>query len=176
MGHLNIEFKANTEKQEEQEELIKNMNAIYAGEDRQTDTYFNVPVGRLKLREGNVENSLIFYIREDAAGIKDSNVQLCVLEKKDPALKALLTAAHGIKVVVEKTRRIYFIENVKFHFDEIAGLGKFVEVEAIDKIGEIGRETLQKQCDKYAAMLGVKQEDYKSESYSDMIIAHSTTS
>jgi adenylate cyclase class IV len=44
---------------------------------------------------------------------------------------------HGIKVIVQKKRRIYFIGNVKFHFDTIAELGTFIEVEAIDKDGTL---------------------------------------
>ena len=171
MGHLNVEFKAKTSRQKEQEEIMKGLTADYKGEDKQTDTYFNVAKGRLKLREGNIENTLIYYNRADTADIKTSDVHLYKLEGKDASLKALLIAAHGVKVIVDKTRRIYFIGNVKFHFDTIAGLGEFVEVEAIDMNGDIGKEKLQKQCDEYATLLGVKEEEYESKSYSDMLMA-----
>ena len=75
---------------------------------------------------------------------------------------------HGIKTVIEKTRRIYFAENVKFHFDVVNGLGEFIEVEAIDADGSIGREKLQQQCDHYAAFFEIRPEDFISVSYSDM--------
>lgn len=179
MSTLNIEFKASTNKLAEQEALLQQQNPLFIGEDHQVDIYFNVPslpsqscgwqAGRLKLREGNIENALIHYEREDVAGAKASHV-LLYHHKPDKALKEILIKTLGIKAVVDKRRRIYFIDNVKFHFDTVEGLGTFVEVEAIDKDGTIGKEKLQAQCNKYAALFGLLAEDYCSVSYSDMVL------
>lgn len=169
MPTLNIEFKAVTKRLAELEALLQQHNPLYIGEDHQVDTYFNVPSGRLKLREGNIENALIHYEREDTAGAKASHV-LLYHHQPDKALKDILIKTLGIKAVVDKRRRIYFIENVKFHFDTVDGLGTFVEVEAIDKDGNIGKETLQTQCDQYAVLFDLAAEDYCSVSYSDMVL------
>jgi adenylate cyclase, class 2 len=167
--HLNYEFKAKTTRVDELEELLQQKTPRFVGEDAQKDTYFNVRHGRLKLREGNIENSLIHYQRHNVAGAKQSDV---ILYEHAPAprLKDALTAALGIKVVVDKRRRIYFVDNVKLHFDRVEGLGTFVEVEAIDSDGSIGIEKLKEQCQEYAAFLGIRDEDYMSESYSDMLL------
>jgi predicted adenylyl cyclase CyaB len=85
-------------------------------------------------------------------------------------LKEALTAALGIKVVVSKKRRIYFVENVKFHFDTIDSLGTFVEVEAIDTEGNLGIEKLKEQCSYWAGVLGISTDDYLATSYSDMLL------
>jgi len=170
MSHLNIEFKARTSDIAAQESILLAQQPTYKGEDQQVDTYFNVPKGRLKLREGNIENALIYYEREDSAGSKASHI-LLYEHHPNKILKEILTTTHGIKVVVDKIRKIYFIENVKFHFDEVKGLGSFLEVEAIDKEGSIGKEKLQQQCDHYAALLGVQKEDYIAVSYSDLLLA-----
>lgn len=169
MSTLNIEFKATTNKLKELEALLQQHNPLFIGEDHQADTYFHVPAGRLKLREGNIENALIHYEREDTAGAKASHV-LLYHHKPDKALKEILIKTLGIKAVVDKRRRIYFIDNIKFHFDTVDSLGTFVEVEAIDKDGNIGKEKLQSQCDKYAALFGITAGDYCSVSYSDMIL------
>lgn len=169
MSILNIEFKAISIKPAEQEALLLKHDPKFIGEDHQVDTYFNVSKGRLKLREGNIENALIHYEREDYAGAKSSHV-LLYQHQPDKTLKEILIKTLGIKALVDKRRKIYFIGNVKFHFDTVAGLGTFVEVEAIDKDGSIGIEKLQAQCDAYAALLGIKSEDYCSVSYSDMIL------
>lgn len=169
MSTLNIEFKAFTKKLAELEVLLQQQNPLFIGEDHQVDTYFNVESGRLKLREGNIENALIHYEREDTSGAKASHV-LLYHHKPDKALKEILIKTLGIKAVVDKRRRIYFIDNVKFHFDTVEGLGTFVEVEAIDKDGTIGKEKLQAQCNKYAALFGILAEDYCSVSYSDMVL------
>jgi adenylate cyclase, class 2 len=169
MSILNIEFKAKTDKLTEQEDLLQKHNPLFIGEDHQIDTYFNVQTGRLKLREGNIENALIHYEREDFAGAKSSHV-LLYQHQPDKTLKEILIKTLGIKAVVDKRRKIYFINNVKFHFDTVAGLGTFVEVEAIDKDRDIGKEKLQLQCNEYAAFLGITAEDFCSVSYSDMIL------
>lgn len=164
-----IEFKARVKEPEKVEALLQQMHPFFKGEDQQVDTYFNVNTGRLKLREGNIENALIWYNRPNDAGSKQSQV-LLYKHQPDENLKAILTTVHGIKVIVDKRRRIYFIDNVKFHFDEVLGLGKFIEVEAIDEKGELGFEKIQQQCDYYAGMFKISKEDFIAVSYSDLLL------
>jgi len=168
--HLNIEFKARCNDQDIIRQILKSRNADFRGEDHQIDTYFNVPYGRLKLREGNIENFLIHYERENQEGPKSSFVTLFRTEPES-TLKEILTKSLGILAVVDKRREIYFIDNVKIHLDTVQGLGSFVEVEAIDKTGSIGKEKLQQQCDEYLQAFNILPEDLASVSYSDMIIA-----
>jgi adenylate cyclase, class 2 len=166
---LNYEFKAKTDRLNELEELLKKQSPEFKGEDHQVDTYFNVQHGRLKLREGNIENSLIHYHRQNVAGAKQSDV---ILYHHEPgkALKDALVAALGIKVVVSKRRKIYFMGNIKFHFDHIDSLGSFLEVEAIDSDGSYSIDKLREQCEKYAEMFELKPEDYVAVSYSDLLM------
>ncbi len=169
MSHTNIEFKAKATNTEILEEKLKTLSPIFVGEDHQIDTYYDVTKGRLKLREGNIENALIWYERSDFAGAKQSDI---ILYKHTPAdgLKSILEKLHGIKVVVDKKRRIYFVENVKFHFDRVEGLGTFVEVEAIDSDGSISVEKLKEQCDYYANFFEISEGDFMKVSYSDMLL------
>jgi adenylate cyclase class 2 len=170
MPALNIEFKARAADIDSLERKLLELVPVFIGQDVQVDTYFNVQEGRLKLREGNIENALIWYQRPDTAGAKRSDI---ILYQHSPhqALKDILIKLHGIKVVVSKRRKIYFIDNVKFHFDRLDGLGTFVEVEAIDTKGEMNTAILQEQCEKYAAFFGIGPGDYIEQSYSDMLLA-----
>jgi adenylate cyclase class 2 len=169
MAIVNFEFKARTSDLKSLEDQLLLLNPKFIGEDNQADTYFNVTKGRLKLREGNIENSLIWYERQDIAGAKQSNV-LLYRHTPDKTLKDILIKLHGIKVIVNKKRRIYFIDNVKFHFDTVMKLGTFIEVEAIDTGGKIGIEKLKEQCNKYAELFNLQPHNYISFSYSDMIL------
>jgi adenylate cyclase class IV len=88
------------------------------------DTYFCASTGRLKLRTGNIENSLIHYVRDDYVGPKDSRVKLIgIRAEESEALRSLLAGALGIVVEVDKLRHVLWIDNVKFHVDEARGLG-----------------------------------------------------
>lgn len=165
----NFEFKARAKDLKKLEQKLQRLNPVFKGEDHQIDTYFNVPFGRLKLREGKIENALIYYERPDTASAKPSDI-LLYKHYPETALKEILTKTNGIKAVVDKKRRIYFIENVKFHFDTVNELGTFIEVEAIDENGQRTLEELEKQCKKYFAFFGLKESDYVSKSYSDLII------
>jgi predicted adenylyl cyclase CyaB len=169
MTLINFEFKARTNDLDFLEKKLLKLNPEFIGQDQQTDIYFNVEKGRLKLREGNIENALIYYERQNVTGAKQSDI-LLYQHQPDKSLKDILTKLHGIKVVVKKARKIYFVENVKFHFDTVDELGTFAEVEAIDNTGDIGTEKLKEQCRKYAELFGIKSEDYISLSYSDMIL------
>lgn len=72
--------------------------------------------------------------------------------------------------MVDKQREIYFIDNVKFHLDNVVDLGTFVEIEAIDKNPSIGRDKLLEQCESYKSLFKVSPEDLISVSYSDLLL------
>lgn len=169
MGITNVEFKARVKDLETYQKKFLTLNPVFMGVDHQKDTYYHATKGRLKLREGNIENALIQYERENLADSKESTIVL-YKHKPDQQLKQILESQFGIKVVVEKVRKIYFIENVKFHFDTISELGTFIEVEAIDDSGKIDVEALQQQCNQYIEFFGLEKKDMIDISYSDMIL------
>jgi predicted adenylyl cyclase CyaB len=170
MNIKNFEFKAKVESIVEYENKLLKLNPIFKGIDHQIDTYFNVSKGRLKLREGNIENSLINYDRENTSDSKLSNI---ILYQHEPnaALKNILKLQLGIKIIVDKQRKIYFIDNVKFHFDIVDGLGTFIEVEAIDNKEAFTIEQLKTQCDNYFNYFELHQSQLIDKSYSDLVEA-----
>lgn len=168
MPYLNIEIKARTSQADRIRDYLTAHHADFKGIDEQTDTYFQVPHGRLKLREGNIENNLIFYERDNQAGPKSSHFHL--VKVPDPvALKEVLTKSMGVKVVVRKKREIYYIGNVKFHIDDVPPLGCFVEIEAGNILVDLTKEQLREQCDFYVKEFGIRREDMIEGSYSDMV-------
>ncbi|MCK5025304.1 MAG: CYTH domain-containing protein, partial [Nanoarchaeota archaeon] len=82
----------------------------------------------------------------------------------------ILTKALGVLVVIDKKREIYFIDNVKFHIDIVEDLGTFVEIEAIDDDGSIGKDKLLEQCQSFLDLFKISQEDMISVSYSDLLL------
>jgi len=166
---LNVEIKARCHQQDKIKEILENKKAAFKGVDHQIDTYFVVPNGRLKLRQGSIENNLIYYDRPDQSGPKVSKISLYPCTRDSDQLHQTLSNALGIKIVVDKQRGIYFIDNVKFHLDNVKGLGTFVEIEAIDTDGSISMEQLNEQCNYYLELFGVLEEDLIHNSYSDLV-------
>jgi predicted adenylyl cyclase CyaB len=170
MEFLNVEIKAICHNPESIRQYLLSNGAVLKGTDEQTDTYFNVSNGRLKLREGNIENNLIFYERTNQAGPKNSHFHLVKVEDAR-GLKEVLTKSNGIKAVVKKKREIYYISNVKFHIDEVPGLGSFVEIEAGNVLAGLSQKELKEQCDFYLREFSIKPGDLVEVSYSDMLLA-----
>lgn len=170
MKRIIIEIKARCRNHKKIRRLLQTKNPDFKGTDRQIDTYFKVNFGRLKLREGNIENFLVFYEREDKEGPKQSNVILFKSEP-DSSLKEILVRSLGILAVVDKQREIYFIDNVKFHLDTVKDLGTFVEIEAIDKDGTIDKQKLMEQCQFYLNLFEISKDALISVSYSDLLLA-----
>jgi len=169
MSFINIEIKARTRRADTIRKWLMANNAVFKGTDNQTDTYFNAIKGRLKLREGNIENNLIYYERQNQAGPKQSNFSLVAIPDA-VALKEVLSASMGVKVIVEKLREIYFIENVKFHLDTLQQLGSFVEIEASNKYAPLTVAELNEQCNFYMDQFGLEKDDLVEISYSDMLL------
>ncbi len=173
MSFLNVEIKARCNNPESIRQYLLSNQAEFRGVDEQTDTYFTVTHGRLKLREGKIENNLIFYERNNQAGPKSSHFDLVKIEDAR-GLKEVFTKACGIKVIVKKRREIYYIGNVKFHIDEVPGLGSFVEIEAGNVFKDLSLEQLQQQCEYYMNEFKIAKDDLIEISYSDMLLKESS--
>ena len=169
---LNIEIKARCDDLSPVRSYLKQQNADFRGTDFQKDTYFNVTHGRLKIREGNIESCIVAYDREANAGPKKCRYRIIHFTPGDPVvfqLNELLSVSLGILCRVTKKREIYFIGNVKFHLDDVDGLGTFFEIEAINT-GSIDEHTLRDQCERYLDTFGVTAEQLITVSYSDMLL------
>lgn len=167
---LNVEIKARCQDTSFIRTYLKRQDARFVGVDHQLDTYFKVNKGRLKLREGNIENNLIYYDRPNQAGPKTSEILLHP-SAKDSSLKNILSKSIGVFTIVDKQREIYFLDNVKFHIDTVKNLGSFVEIEAIDESGALGKAKLLEQCNFYLDAFQINESDLIDCSYSDLMEA-----
>jgi predicted adenylyl cyclase CyaB len=168
MKIVNFEFKARINDEQRVRATLKTLNARSIGTDHQVDTYFRVPAGRLKVREGRIENTLIFYRRSNARRARQSAVEMMLLPRRN-SLRAILERALPTLAVVDKRREIYFVKNVKIHLDQVRQLGKFLEVEAISRTGDV--KIIRSQARHFQRLFGVTAKDIVAESYSDLILA-----
>ena len=165
---MNVEIKARCADPARIREVLTAQGARHIGRDHQIDTYYAAPNGRLKLRRGSIENALIAYDRRNQSGPKRSNV-LLYKTADSQGLKDILDKTLQTQVVVDKHRDIYFMGNIKFHVDTVEGLGSFVEIEAIDDTGTKSEPELRAQCRQYMTLLGIREEDLITHSYSDLV-------
>jgi predicted adenylyl cyclase CyaB len=143
--------------------------------EHQVDTYFHCPQGRLKLREiEGQEARLVGYRRPDDSQAKGSDYVLVPIADA-AGLKRALATTLGIRVVVEKRREIYLVDNVRIHLDEVTGLGAFLEFEAVLGRAADGRtiddDAGHAQLADLRSRFGLRDEDLLSGSYGEMIAA-----
>ena len=134
----------------------------------QRDTYFAVPKGRLKLREQEPGGAvLIAYERPDDAAAHVSDYRLIPVADAGE-LRAGLEAVAGVRVVVDKRRRLLLWDRVRIHLDEVDGLGSFVELEAVaEPDSELARE--HELVAQVRAALGIEDASLREGSYADAL-------
>jgi adenylate cyclase class 2 len=111
--------------------LCEALGADDHGELVQRDTYFNVPTGRLKLREEkNNVSHLISYARAGESEERLSRYRIIEIEDA-VGLKAALSESLGARVVVSKRRRLFLWRDVRIHLDVVDGLGAFLVFEVV---------------------------------------------
>ena len=170
--HKMVELKARVGDHELLRKKLSELGAEQVGTFQQSDLYFKVPEGRLKLREvkANSTVELIYYDRENIAGPKSDDA--FILRVQEPGeLKKILKKILTHLTAVDKVREIYMYCGIQIHLDTVEKLGKFIEFEkqtddnpeSIEK----GRQTLQKLMKK----LGIDPNNLESHSYSDLIQA-----
>ena len=110
---------------------------------------------------------MVWYARPDEPGPKACDYVLVPVS--DPApLKAALAAALGARGVVRKRREIFLHHNVRIHLDEVAGLGSFLEFEAVLGPG-IDDAAGRAQLDQLIREFGIQPADLLTVSYGEMV-------
>jgi adenylate cyclase class 2 len=149
---------------------LSTLGAEYVGTFRQTDHYFKVPEGRLKLREveGDSTTELIYYERENISGPKSDDAFILRIQEPED-LKKILKKILTFHIIIEKVREVHQYQGTKIHLDAVKKLGKFVEFERQTsddmKAAKKDRQILEKLMKK----LDIDPNNLESLSYSDLL-------
>lgn len=171
MAHArrNVELKARDPDPDATLRAAVSHGATDEGVLRQRDVYFSAPDGRLKLRIERDGAQLIGYRRADEALARLSSYHL--VDQPDPeGLIAALEATLGITVDVVKRRHLLLWHDVRIHLDEVDGLGRWVELEAVAPPGSDLREEHAKVSE-LREVLGIADEHVVAEGYAAMLLA-----
>jgi predicted adenylyl cyclase CyaB len=164
----NIEIKARISDLEGMRGLVEEISGTSGVTIRQTDTFFNSPNGRLKLRVlAPDRGELIYYERADASGPKRSNY--LVSPTSDPqSLEGVLGACLRVRGVVKKQRTLYKVGDTRIHLDEVEGLGSFLELEVA--LGpDQSKEQGEVSAAELMARLGIQECDLVEVAYIDLL-------
>ena len=127
----NVEIKAQLA---DREAVRRKAAAIASGPGElitQTDTFFAVPTGRLKVREfSDGSGEMIAYERSDQSGSKES-VYSIVRCADAQALSTTLARALPVRGRVVKRREVFLVGRTRVHLDEVEHLGMFIELEVV---------------------------------------------
>lgn len=166
----NIEIKAHTPRAPEASAMAAALSAELSETIEQVDVFFRTEKGRLKLRIlSSNHGKLIFYDRPDQAGPKISTYSISATD--DPSsLRAVLSAAYGEDIVVQKVRTLLLLGRTRIHIDKVEKLGDFVELEVVLDDGDTIAAGM---AEAYAIMdkLGIKESDLVEGAYADLLRA-----
>ncbi len=164
-----VELKARVGDHEFLRKKLSALGAEYTGTFQQSDLYFKVPEGRLKLRE--VENNgtaeLIYYERENIAGPKSDDAFILKVQEPED-LKKILKKILTPLIVIEKVREIYQYQGTQIHLDTVKKLGKFIEFErqTADDSSMVKKD--QSILEKLMETLEIDSSNLETLSYSDL--------
>ena len=157
-------IKAKTKDHSTPEKILLNSGARYAGLDKQTDTYFHCDRGKLKLRQGVLENLITHYERIDENGIERTTVFRYDLNPTQDQMNELFYL-HDVIGIVKKERKIFYLGNTKIHLDTLPNGQNFIEIEAIDRTDKVDISLLKEQCLNVKELLDLRDEDLLKTGY-----------
>ncbi|TMC47137.1 MAG: CYTH domain-containing protein [Chloroflexi bacterium] len=145
----NLELKASCADLEAGEQVAQRLGATLAGEWRQADTYLWIGYER-------PESDATRWSQYEIAPVADSRALLSILAK-----------ALGVRVRVEKSRRVYLYRGARIHLDRVASLGTFVEFEVPCNDGDerLAREIMRELSEAF----GWHADDALRASYADLL-------
>ena len=175
---IEVEIKAKIDNIQEIETFLKDMNAKFIEQIREVDRYYQHPCRdfattdeALRLREKNNEIKLTY------KGPKLNKISKTREEFEINIDKKSLNTFHKILErigftlwgIVEKTRRIYQIEEITISLDQVKKLGAYIEFEIMVKSNSDIDQALKKIF-ALASKIGIKKEDYIRKSYLELVM------
>jgi predicted adenylyl cyclase CyaB len=162
----NLELKCRRASDAADTEIARRLGAVLHATLFQSDTYFHVPHGRLKLRRIDATSAeLIQYERPDTKGDRWSSYTRLPVEDPD-ALERALGQTLGIRCAVKKSRTVYLYRTARIHVDDVAGLGSFLEFEVVETAPEEAAALMQELRHAFS----VNENDVIAGSYGDMVL------
>ncbi len=137
----NLELKSYCDDVDAVRAAAARLGALSGGRTEQSDVYFNVSRGRLKLRTTkraeSAECALIACARANDASLRSSDFVVLSLDATHvEPVRAALEMSCGVSWCVTKLRERLQSEDFLVNLDELDGVGRFFELEVFeDKIG-----------------------------------------
>lgn len=158
LSYQDFTIKAKVSDFEKTEKILRAINSTFVGVDLQKDIYFKVAKGKLKWRQGTIENLITHYERIDDGGLEKTIVYRYDVNPTQEQVDQLYKSYEEIGSI-EKERKIFYIDNVKIHLDKIKDHQVFIEIEAIDRDVTQSNDELRSQCLKIKEKLGIEDID-----------------
>ena len=172
----NIEIKARLSFEQYQSAIVRaeQLSGEAAQELGQTDTFFNVPDHRLKLREfADSSAELIAYARPDCEDPVASKYFLTAIDRPAELISGL-TLTLGVRGKVKKKRLLFLVGQTRVHLDDVEGLGHFLELEVVLEDEQSDTFGIQ-VADGMLEQLGVEKARLVSTAYIDLLEAEMAT-
>ena len=168
---VNIELKAYRPDSQKACETAKSLGGKQLHSGTETDTYFRVARGRLKIRQSEARGEcLIYYERLNMPQLRTSRFDVVPLPPGaslvEPLSRALATLA-----VVTKQRAAFEIGPALINVDSLEGLGEFVELE-VDAERAGGEDKARQIGERLKADFHITAPDMVPWSYVDLKLMH----
>jgi predicted adenylyl cyclase CyaB len=158
LNYQDVTLKARVSNTRILEVQLEAIGAKFIGEDHQHDIYFTCTVGKLKFRKGTLGTLITHYERTRMDKAEKTHV---FRYDANPSAEEVqqLYAIHEIIGETHKIRKLYQLENVSIHVDELPTGEKFIEVEAKDYAEMLSEEQLNIQCQQLFETLQLSDAD-----------------
>ncbi len=134
----------------------------------QSDTFFDVSRGRLKVREfPDGSGELISYERPDLQGPKVSAYSRFACADAR-GLSETLGRVLAVRGIVSKRREVFLIGRTRVHLDQVEKLGSFVELEVVVGDGELV-EHADREARELLVALGLSSATLIAGAYVDLL-------
>jgi adenylate cyclase class 2 len=161
----NLELKIRVNSHQSLKKILLQIGAESSGILNQKDVYYSVPIGLLKLRIENGNESLIFYNRNENDKNRWSDFEFIkfAIGKGEKFFNKLF----DVEVIVNKKRELFYFDDTRIHLDTVKLLGKFLELETLVING---KTDAKKRFEKIKNLLRLDETKQIRKSYRDLLM------
>ena len=161
----NLELKISVTSHQSLKKILLQIGAESRGILNQKDVYYSVPIGLLKLRIENGNESLIFYDRNEENKNRWSDFEY--IKFANGKGEKFFNKLFDVEVIVNKKRELFYFDDTRIHLDTVKLLGKFLELETLVING---KTDAKKRFEKIKNLLKLEETKQIRKSYRDLLM------